>query len=297
MPELPEVETTVRAIKPVIQGLMLKNILVRNPNLRWKIPIEIKKVTRTTIKSVHRRAKYILMETTKGIIMIHLGMSGRLSVLQLPKKVEKHDHVDFIFEKNIILRYTDPRRFGSIHFIPNKDNTNKDDLNKNKSKNKINKKHNINIDKINEHPLISNLGPEPLSKNFDAKYLYEATRNRKTSIKQLIMNQEIVVGVGNIYANEALFLAHISPLRKASTLSLGECKKLVASIKTILKQAIKKGGTTLKDFLSPEGSRGYFSLKLMIYGRQNMPCFNCGSKIVVNRKGQRSTFYCPNCQD
>jgi len=269
MPELPEVETTVRAISPVITGLKLKNTVIRNRNLRWKITSGIDKLKDVKIKSVSRRAKYILLNTDQGSIMIHLGMSGRLSILDYGKTPGKHDHVDFIFNKNVVLRYTDPRRFGSVLLI---------------------------TENLEEHPLLSNLGPEPLSKEFTTKYLYDITRNRKAIIKQLIMNHKIVVGVGNIYANEALFLARLSPLRKSYTLTKSECQKLIHSIRTVLKQAIKKGGTTLRDFRSPGGNFGYFVQKLLVYGRENKPCVKCGNPIVVERKNQRSTFFCVKCQ-
>lgn len=269
MPELPEVETTVRTIKPVLSGLKLKQVLVRNPNLRWKIPTIIKKLKNVSIESITRRAKYILIETKEGVIIIHLGMSGRLSILNKDIEPEKHDHVDFIFNKNITLRYTDPRRFGSIHLVTNN---------------------------LLQHPLLRDLGPEPLSKDFNAEYLYQALHKRKTMIKQAIMNQKIVVGVGNIYAVEALFEAKISPFRRSSSLNLEECQSLVKAIRSILNQAIKQGGTTLKDFLSPEGKIGYFSRKLLVYGRENKPCVTCDSKILVDRNQQRSTYYCKQCQ-
>lgn len=269
MPELPEVETTVRAISPIISVLTLKSIVIRNRNLRWQVTPGIEKLKNAKIKGVNRRGKYILLKTDQGSIMIHLGMSGRLSILDFAKKPEKHDHVDFVFTKNIILRYTDPRRFGSVLLIP---------------------------ENIEEHPLLANLGPEPLSKDFTEEYLFHITRNKKTTIKQLMMNNKIVVGIGNIYANEALFLAELSPFRKSLTLTKKECRKLILSIHTVLKQAIKKGGTTLRDFRTPEGNLGYFVQELLVYGCENKPCVKCGNPIVVERKNQRSTFFCVKCQ-
>lgn len=300
MPELPEVETTVRAIAPVLSGLKLKHAVIRNDNLRWKVPREIKTLKNIYIREVLRRAKYILLKTDHAIIMIHLGMSGRLSIINAntTKIPGKHDHVDLIFNHNIILRYTDPRRFGSVLFAKVKD-IKKDDGNAGKHSGNASGESVVTFfdgPSLLSHPLLANLGPEPLSKDFSADYLYDVSRNKKAIIKQFIMNQKIVVGVGNIYVNEALFLAEISPLRKSCSLTKKECQKLTQTIKTVLKQAIRKGGTTLRDFLSPEGKLGYFSQKLLVYGRENQPCVKCEQLIQIERNNQRSTFYCSGCQ-
>lgn len=267
MPELPEVETTCRGIQSII-GCTLEHVIVRQKQLRWPVSQEIPSLKNIRILEVARRAKYILIYTTKGAFIIHLGMSGRLCVISNKLAPEKHDHLDFILNNGTLLRYTDPRRFGAVLW------TKDEPLN---------------------FSLLAKLGPEPLSDAFNGQYLLQRAQNKKTTIKQLIMDQNIVVGIGNIYANEALFTANILPIRQSNTLTLAECKKLVLKIQTILKQAILQGGTTLRDFLSADGKPGYFSQKLFVYGREDEKCL-CGTPLNSIRVGQRATVYCPSCQ-
>lgn len=270
MPELPEVETTCQGIKPVIVGGILNKVILHETRLRWPIPKCLEKLKNITIIDVTRRAKYILISTCSGTLIIHLGMSGRLNIVPKDTPLKKHDHAVFIFNTGMSLRYNDPRRFGAILW------TSEDP---------------------NQHSLLKKLGPEPFAKEFQAKYLFNKSRKVKITIKQYIMDASIVVGVGNIYANEALFFAQISPLRKAHSLTLIECKSLVSSIREILKKAIIAGGTTLRDFLAPSGNPGYFSQELLVYGREGMACVNCSKILSSIRIGQRATVYCGICQN
>jgi len=271
MPELPEVETTCRGISPHIIDKPISSIIVREKRLRWPISPQIKtKFISQKIIRVSRRAKYILLHTqNSGNIIMHLGMSGSLRVLTTSQNPQKHDHFDMCFADGSCLRFNDPRRFGAILWT---------------------------MDNPLDHPLLNTLGPEPLHKIFNTDYLYRCSRNRKVSIKQFIMNAKIVVGVGNIYASEALFAAGIHPNRPAYRISRDRYQALVKSIKKILIAAIRKGGTTLKDFKNSDGKPGYFQQSLKVYGRQNQPCDNCGHDIKAIVLGQRSTYYCPNCQ-
>ena len=270
MPELPEVETTCRGIAPHIENNTITRIVVRNRNLRWPIPSGLNsKLINKKIISVRRRAKYLLIETQSGILIIHLGMSGSLRILPTTEVVEKHDHFEIQFKDGICLRLRDPRRFGSVLW----------------------KK-----DEPLKHKLLINLGPEPLDNEFNATLLFEKSRKRKTTIKQFIMDAKIVVGVGNIYASEALFLSKIHPKRLAGKLTKEQSTALTSAIKKILTQAIKQGGTTLKDFTSSDGKPGYFSQKLKVYNRAGEPCLNCEKPIKQITLGQRSTFYCTHCQ-
>ena len=268
MPELPEVETTVRAINK-FENSTLKEVIVHNKNLRWKVDKKVESFTKNKlIHKISRRAKYILIYLDEYCLMIHLGMSGKLRIQNNKDNYfKKHDHAEFIFKDEKIV-FNDTRRFGSIHLSKNP----------------------------NKHRLIKNLGIEPLSNNFNKSYLANVCKNSNLSIKKLIMDQKNVVGVGNIYASESLFLAKINPKRLSKDISIKDCECLVKSIKTILKYAIKKGGTTLKDFYSADGSEGYFSLELNVYGRDSMQCKNCNSKIVKTIIGQRATYLCTNCQ-
>jgi formamidopyrimidine-DNA glycosylase len=269
MPELPEVETTRRGIEPHIVGRRVELVLVRQPKLRWPISPELSQVlTGQTIVSVSRRGKYLLLGSDNGRVMIHLGMSGSLRILPTDVPVEKHDHVDFIFANETLMRYRDPRRFGSIFWLPAGDG----------------------------HVLIDNLGPEPLEETFSTDYLFARSRGKKVSIKLLIMNSHIVVGVGNIYANEALFLSGIRPDRAAGSVSKARYQKLVTAIKHILAQAIASGGTTLKDFIRENGQPGYFKQSLAVYGRAGEDCLNCERPLKEVRLGQRTTVFCTRCQ-
>lgn len=270
MPELPEVETTLNGIKPFVLNKKITDVIIRHYGLRWPIEKNIKKhLTGRIITSVTRRGKYLLLGTPAGTLIIHLGMSGSLRILTEHATPKKHDHIDLVFDKGCCLRLTDPRRFGAFIW------TNNDAL---------------------SHPLLSHLGPEPLTSNFSGKYLWKRAQKRKVPIKSFIMDSKVVVGVGNIYATEALFEAGIHPEKLAGTVSLLEYSLLVKNIKQTLKSAIKKGGTTLKDFLNSHGEKGYFSLQLKAYGRGEKPCLRCGTTLEEIRLGQRSTVFCPTCQ-
>jgi formamidopyrimidine-DNA glycosylase len=268
MPELPEVETTLRAIKK-FQGQNLTNIKVHNRNLRWTVDEDLEMNSRNQkLINLRRRAKYIIFELENTYLLLHLGMSGSLRILKSEENYFlKHDHIEFTFENEKVI-YNDPRRFGSLHITKN----------------------------VNNHKLISGLGPEPLSKNFNGAYLLECCKRSKTNIKTLLMNQKYVVGIGNIYASESLYLSRINPQKESQKLDLEECKRIVSSSKKVLNEAIKVGGTTLKDFYSADGSPGYFKIKLNVYGRKGQKCKNCEEAIVKVIINQRATFYCPSCQ-
>ena len=269
MPELPEVETTCKGIAPYMCGNTVVTVVKRTSKLRWPLPKFLKKhLSKQTITSVSRRGKYILLSTSNGTLIIHLGMSGSLRITDLDSPAKKHDHVDIIFNKHI-LRMHDPRRFGAMLW------TNE-------------APHN--------HKLLANLGPEPLSDHFTANYLHTVSRNRRVSVKELIMNSKIVVGVGNIYATEALFLSKIHPLKPAGKISLPKYQLLVDAIRYVLENAISRGGTTLRDFTNEEGNPGYFQQELQVYGRSNLPCVVCSKPLRAVKIGQRTTTYCTNCQ-
>ncbi len=269
MPELPEVETTRKGILPFVDKQTVAKIIIRQPKLRWEVPDAIHDMEGEIIQSVTRRGKYILLETSKGTALIHLGMSGSLRVLDVGVAAEKHDHVDFEFSNKKLIRLRDPRRFGAVLWA---------------TKNPL------------KHKLIRSLGPEPLGDDFNTDYLFLASRGRKVSIKQFIMNGHVVVGVGNIYACESLFKAGISPKALAGKVSKKRYEKLVEVIKEVLARAIEQGGTTLKDFVQVEGNPGYFQQELNVYGRAGEACLVCESSIKQIKQGQRSTFYCSKCQ-
>lgn len=270
MPELPEVETTRKGIAPYVVGEVIKDIIIRERKLRWPIPANLKRLLKNQlVRKLRRRAKYLLFYTDKGCLILHLGMSGSLRVIDTNLPHEKHDHVDIVFESGHSLRFRDPRKFGSILW------TKDDPL---------------------DHKLINHLGPEPLSDEFNTDYLYSCSRKRTQAIKTFIMDGRIVVGVGNIYANEALFLAGINPKQKAGRISKKRYEKLVINIKEVLSRALDKGGTTIRDFINGEGKPGYFSQELQVYNREGEPCMQCKQEIKRIRLGQRSTFYCSNCQ-
>jgi len=268
MPELPEVETTLRAIKK-FQGQNLTNIKVHNRNLRWAVDKDLEINSRNQkLINLRRRAKYIIFELENTNLLLHLGMSGSLRILKSENNYFlKHDHIEFIFDNEKII-YNDPRRFGSLHITKN----------------------------VNNHRLISALGPEPLSKNFNGAYLLDCCKSSKANIKTLLMNQKNVVGIGNIYASESLYLSKINPQKESQKLDLEECKRIVSSSKKVLNEAIKVGGTTLKDFYSADGSPGYFKIKLNVYGRNGQKCKKCEEEVVKVIINQRATFYCPICQ-
>lgn len=270
MPELPEVETSVRGIEPYLVGQTVSEIIIRQPKLRWAVSSELFTMQNAKIISVKRRAKYLIIRTDKGDILIHLGMSGSLSIVQKneSREIGKHDHIDLITQNNVILRYNDPRKFGCWLWVK----------------------------KAEEHELLKKLGPEPLSDNFTADYLFAKSRKKTTACKTFIMNNDVVVGVGNIYACESLFIAGIHPEQAAQNLTLKQCEKLVKTIKEVLSQAIIQGGTTLKDFIQPNGKPGYFAQVLQVYGRKGESCNNCGEIILAKMIGQRNTYFCPKCQ-
>ena len=271
MPELPEVETTCRGVAPYIVGLEFKEIIIRQASLRWPVPLELEALlSGLSVESVARRAKYILIKTDKGTLIIHLGMSGSLRIILDGQTPKKHDHIDFIFSDDTVLRFNDQRRFGAVLWTSSP---------------------------IAEHQLIKDLGPEPLLTNFDGQYLYKRAKNRKVPVKTFIMDSHVVVGVGNIYANEALFMAGIHPERHAGVVSLLEFELLVACIKEILQRAIQQGGTTLRDFVNADGKAGYFQQQLHVYGRAKRPCSQCNQPLQEIRLANRTTVFCLQCQN
>jgi len=269
MPELPEVETTRRGIAPYLIGRRVDSLAIRQARLRWPIPPALRKnLPGQRITSVERRAKYLLVHTEPGSALLHLGMSGSLRVLPGDAPAGPHDHVDWQLDSGRMLRFTDPRRFGCQLWQP----------------------------RDTVHPLLAALGPEPLGDDFDGAYLWKASRGRAASVKTFLMDQKIVVGVGNIYVAEALYAAGIRPNRPAGKVARASYTKLANEIRRILTHAITRGGTTLRDFLSPDGEPGYFEQELFVYGRGGEPCKVCGTAIRSMRLGQRSTFFCPHCQ-
>jgi len=269
MPELPEVETSRRGIEPWVLEQQVSGVVVRDRRLRWPVPEDLhRKMSGQIIHSVERRAKYLLLGTSAGTAMLHLGMSGSLRIIDADEPAGKHDHVDIRFGSGKALRFRDPRKFGSLLWSS-------DPL---------------------QHDLLRSLGPEPLTGDFDGDYLRQKSRGRRVSIKQFIMTGSVVVGVGNIYASEALFLAGIHPRRRADRVSAVRLAGLADSIKSVLQSAIDAGGTTLQDFHGGDGEPGYFRQQLKVYGRDGDPCRRCKQPIAVVVLGQRSTFYCKNCQ-
>jgi len=270
VPELPEVETTRRGIASHLIGHRVSDVIVRHSRLRWPIPRDLAGTLRDhDIAAVERRGKYLLLRFAHGTLILHLGMSGSLYLVPKATLAGKHDHFDLVLASGLALRLTDPRRFGAVLW------TTADPL---------------------QHELLAGLGPEPLGEDFDGDHLYTKSRGRKCAIKLFIMDSKIVVGVGNIYANEALFRAGIHPGRAAGRLSKERCQQLAHCIREVLREAIKQGGTTLRDFVGGDGKPGYFAQKLRVYGRAGEPCTVCGAPIKQLRQGQRSTYFCPRCQ-
>ena len=268
MPELPEVETCRRGITPHLLGQTISQIEVRQPQLRWPVPDAVKQLEGESITAITRRSKYLLIHTAKGCLILHLGMSGSLRVLTPSTSPGKHDHLDICVASGKLLRLNDPRRFGACLFsLPGE-----------------------------LHPRLAGLGPEPLSEAFSAEYLYAKSRARRVALKQFIMDSKMVVGVGNIYANEALFMAGIDPRKPAMKLTRPKALKLVECIKQVLERAITQGGTTLKDFTQADGRPGYFAQQLNVYGRGGEPCPVCERALDEIRLGQRSTVFCRHCQ-
>ena len=270
MPELPEVETTRRGIAPHLLNRCVTAAIVRERRLRWPVPARLNQSLRgQRVLHVTRRAKYLLMGLEKGTLILHLGMSGSLRVIPCETPARKHDHIDLLLDSGKALRLHDPRRFGSLHWTREDPNT---------------------------HFLMAELGPEPLSDDFHGAYLHRLAQGRKVTVKAFIMNAKVVVGVGNIYANEALFRAGIHPFRQAGRIGLERYRTLAKVIRAVLEAAIRQGGTTLRDFVSSDGKPGYFTQSLLVYGRAGMACPHCGETLRTGPCGQRATFYCPRCQ-
>lgn len=269
MPELPEVETSRLGIAPWLEQQQVRRVTIRERRLRWPVPSAIDTVLPGKfIRSLRRRAKYLLFHTDGGTMMLHLGMSGSLRIVHPDEPAGKHDHVDIEVANGKALRFRDPRRFGSLLWTTDPDS----------------------------HPLLAKLGPEPLGADFSGEYLWRKARGRRIPVKQFIMDSAVVVGVGNIYASEALFLARIHPKRRADRIALPRMLLLAESIRAVLERAIEAGGTTLRDFHGGDGEPGYFSQHLNVYGRAGLSCFHCKRPIKVAVLGQRSTFYCVHCQ-
>ncbi len=270
MPELPEVETTRRGIAPHVEGQRVADVVVRQPRLRWPIPRGLKKsLDGKRLERVERRAKYLLLRFSHGTLIIHLGMSGSLRIVDADAAPGKHDHFDLVLDNGRALRLTDPRRFGAVLWERGP---------------------------VEAHELIAHLGPEPLSEAFDSELLWHKSRGRKQAVKAFIMDGKVVVGVGNIYASESLYLAGINPKTPAGRISRERYARLAAAIKQVLTEAIKQGGTTLRDFVGGDGTPGYFAQQLNVYGREGEACPGCGGDIRQVVLGQRASFYCPRCQ-
>ncbi|HEY2276688.1 MAG TPA: bifunctional DNA-formamidopyrimidine glycosylase/DNA-(apurinic or apyrimidinic site) lyase [Steroidobacteraceae bacterium] len=270
MPELPEVETTRRGLAPHVRGRRIRALRVYERRLRWPVPAGLPaRVAGQRVLSAGRRAKYLLLRLESGALLVHLGMSGNLRVVAAGSPRVAHDHFDLVLDSNIALRFNDPRRFGSLLYVSGDPLT---------------------------HPLLAHLAPEPFARAFDADYLWRITRGRRVAAKQLLMNSRLVVGVGNIYASEALYRARIRPRRAARSLTRPEVTRLVRAVRAVLAQAIRAGGTTLRDYRRADGSPGYFRQRLYVYERAGKPCRRCGTPVRAITQGQRSTYYCPACQ-
>ncbi len=269
MPELPEVETTRRGIAPFVTDRVVARVVLRRKDLRWPIPRAIStRLPAQRIDAVERRAKYLLLHTVAGSALLHLGMSGSLRIIDPDASVRAHDHYDLVLDSGKALRFNDPRRFGCLLW-----------------------------QKPGEvHPLLRGLGPEPLGTDFDGDWLWHASRGRRAAVKTFLMDQSVVVGVGNIYASEALFAAGVHPRRAAGAVSRARYARTAAAIRQILDYAITRGGTTLRDFLAPDGAPGYFEQELNVYGHAGEPCKACGTPIRAQVIGQRMSYWCPHCQ-
>jgi formamidopyrimidine-DNA glycosylase len=273
MPELPEVETTRKGIQPKVDKQTITRFIIRNGQLRWPVETHLQQtLPGLVVLEVDRRGKYILLKTQLGTLLIHLGMSGNLRVLPVGAAVQKHDHIDIEFANGYLLRLNDPRRFGSVLW------------------------HDAALGPIETHKLLAKLAPEPLTDDFNGAYFYEKTRNRKVAIKSLVMNSHVVVGAGNIYANESLFMSKIHPQTQAKLLTKKQCELLVTNIKKVLVAAIEQGGTTLKDFLAPDGKPGYFVQQLKVYDQAGKACPVCCTPIERIMLNQRASYFCPKCQ-
>ncbi len=270
MPELPEVETTRRGIAPGVSGRQVLAVDVRQWALRWPIPAELPaRVTGQVVRGIERRGKYLLVRFEHGTMLVHLGMSGSLRLISAAEPLRRHDHVIWQFDNDLSLRLNDPRRFGSVLWTEAP---------------------------AEHHPLLRDLGPEPFSEAFSAEYLKRLTAHRRAAIKTTLMDARVVVGVGNIYASEALFLAGIHPARASGRIAHPRYERLVAAVRQVLEEAIAAGGTTLRDFVGGDGRPGYFAQQLRVYGRASQPCRACAAPVRHLRQGQRSSYFCPDCQ-
>jgi formamidopyrimidine-DNA glycosylase len=269
MPELPEVETVRRGLDPALTGRRLLGVRIREARLRWPVPADLgRHIGSARIRALERRGKYLLLRLERGTLILHLGMSGSLRLLDAPTPPERHDHVDLLLEGGGLLRFRDPRRFGAILWSTDPD----------------------------RHPLLAGLGVEPLDDAFDGDWLYAATRSHRLAIKALLMDARVVAGIGNIYANEALFHAGIHPLLPARRLGTGRCRRLAEAVRDTLRRAIAAGGSSLRDFVDGHGEPGYFQQTYYVYGRTGEPCHHCGAAIRLDRLAGRATFFCPRCQ-
>jgi len=276
LPELPEVETTLRGIEPALAGRRINEVIVRNASLRWRVPDQVDQARGRHVVRCWRRAKYLLIElgsgesaSAKGGLLIHLGMSGSLRICEVDDTPRKHDHVDIVLDSGKCIRFNDPRRFGVFTWWE---------------------------PPAEDHKLLRDLGPEPLSDMFSGNHLWQRSRGRRGAVKNFIMDGRIVVGVGNIYASEALYMAGINPIRATGRVSAVRYEALAAAIRDVLSRAIRHGGTTLRDFLNSDGNPGYFAQELLVYEREGLPCFQCQAPIRRKVIGQRSSYYCPRCQ-
>lgn len=270
MPELPEVETTRLGLLPLVRNRRIHDVIVRERRLRWPVPANFARRLRgRTVQDVSRRGKYLLWDCGSGFVLSHLGMSGSLRLVAASDAPARHDHLDFILEDGPVIRFTDPRRFGAMLWIPGR---------------------------IATHPLLDSLGPEPLMPGFDAAYLADAAAGRTVSIKEFVMNSQVVVGVGNIYASESLFLAGIDPRRPAGRVAPVRLEKLSRAIKKVLAKAIQAGGSSLRNYVQTSGELGHFQVNAFVYDREGLPCRKCRTPIRAIRQGQRSTYFCPACQ-
>jgi formamidopyrimidine-DNA glycosylase len=278
LPELPEVETTLRGIEPALTGRTINVVIIRNASLRWPVPDEVDQARGRRVIRCWRRAKYLLIElnrdesdvvSTEGGLLIHLGMSGSLRICEAGDAPRKHDHVDIVLDNGKCIRFNDPRRFGVFSWWE---------------------------PPAEGHKLLRDLGPEPLSDAFSGIHLWQKSRGRKGAVKNFIMDGKIVVGVGNIYASEALFTSGIHPMRAAGRVSATRYEALAAAIRDVLSRAIRQGGTTLRDFFNSDGNPGYFAQELLVYEREGLPCFQCQTPIRRKVIGQRASYYCPRCQ-
>jgi len=269
MPELPEVEVCRMGVKPHIEQQQVKQVVVRQKQLRWPVPDEVKSIEGQRVQAVDRRSKYLMLVFETGTVLVHLGMSGAIRVIDKQTPIIKHDHFDIEFNNGKVLRLNDPRRFGAVLWMP---------------------------DHQDVDGILAKLGPEPLTEDFNAEYLYKKSRNRKMPIKNFLMNNQVVVGVGNIYANESLFKAGIHPEAQAGNVGKKRYESLTAIVKEVLAAAIKQGGTTLKDFTQTDGKPGYFAQELLVYGKAGKPCPTCQTPLMEVRQSNRSSVFCKTCQ-